>query len=266
MTTFEICIDSIEGALAAERAGADRVELCSALFEGGLTPSIGTIEVALRSVSRIRVHVIVRPRAGDFIYSPLEVDAMVRDVQAAATVGAHGIVIGALTPEGDVDVPTTRRLIQAADGASITFHRAFDMVRQPYEALEQLIDLGVHRVLTSGQEDSALDGAPLIADLVRKADGRIVMPGGGINQRTIARVVAATGRRRVPLHAMVGSDSPAIHRNPQPKMGGKLSRPSTTAWSPPGPGLQGARRLPRLKNHRTAHRGSPAPPRRPLEG
>jgi copper homeostasis protein len=225
MTRFEICIDSVEGALAAERAGADRVELCSALFEGGLTPSIGTIEVTLQSVSRIRVHVIVRPRAGDFIYSPLEIDAMVRDVQAAATVGAHGIVIGALTPEGDVDVPTTRRLIEAADGASITFHRAFDMVRQPFEALEQLIELGVDRVLTSGQEDSALAGAPLIADLVRKADGRIVvMPGGGINERNVARVVAATGADEFHFAALVTSDGPAIHRNPVPKMGGVLSR------------------------------------------
>mgnify|MGYP001406834667 CR=1 FL=1 len=225
MTTFEICIDSVEGALAAERAGADRVELCAALFDGGLTPSIGTIEVALRSVRRIRVHVIVRPRAGDFIYSPLEVDAMVRDVEAAVAAGAHGVVIGALTPEGDVDVPTTRRLIAAAGGASITFHRAFDMTRRPFEALEQLIDLGVHRVLTSGQEESALAGAPLIAELVARAGDRIVvMPGGGINERNIARVVAATGAREFHFAALVTTDSPAVHRNPVPVMGGVLSR------------------------------------------
>jgi len=226
MTTFEICIDSVEGAIAAEAAGADRVELCSALFDGGLTPSIGTIETALRSVDRIRVHVIVRPRAGDFIYSPVEIESMVRDVQAAVAAGAHGVVIGALTPEGDVDVPTTRKLIEAAGGASVTFHRAFDMVRDPYEALEQLVELGVDRVLTSGQEVSVLEGAPLIADLVRRAGDRIiVMPGGGITPRNIARIIEATGAREYHFAALVTSDSPAVHRNPRPLMGGTLHRP-----------------------------------------
>ncbi|MFC3504942.1 copper homeostasis protein CutC [Micromonospora krabiensis] len=226
MTTFEICIDSVEGALAAEAAGAERVELCSALFEGGLTPSIGTIETALRSVDRIRVHVIVRPRAGDFIYSPSEVEAMVRDVRAAVAAGAHGIVIGALTAEGDVDVPTTRALIEAAGGVSITFHRAFDMVRDPYAALEQLIELGVDRVLTSGQEVSVLEGAPLIAELVRRAGDRIiVMPGGGITPRNIARIIEATGASEYHFAALVTSDGPAVHRNPAPRMGGTLHRP-----------------------------------------
>ncbi|MET8308176.1 copper homeostasis protein CutC [Micromonospora sp. NPDC005173] len=226
MSTFEICIDSVEGAVSAEEAGADRVELCSALFDGGLTPSLGTIETTLRTVTRIRVHVIVRPRAGDFIYSPLEIEAMERDVQAAVAAGAHGIVIGALTAEGDVDVPTTRRLIAAAGDASITFHRAFDMVRDPYAALEQLVELGVHRVLTSGQEVSVLEGAPLIAELVRRAAGRIViMPGGGITPRNIARIVEATGADEYHFAALVSSDSPAVHRNPAPLMGGTLHRP-----------------------------------------
>ncbi|MEH1014564.1 copper homeostasis protein CutC [Micromonospora sp. CPCC 206060] len=226
MTTFEICIDSVEGAVAAEEAGADRVELCSALFEGGLTPSIGTIETALRTVTRIRVHVIVRPRAGDFIYSPAEIDAMVRDVTAAVAAGAHGVVIGALTAAGDIDVPTTRRLIEAAGGASITFHRAFDMVRDPFAALEQLIELGVDRVLTSGQEVSVLEGAPLIAELVRRADRRIiVMPGGGITPRNIARIIEATNAEEYHFAALVKSNSPAVHRNPAPLMGGVLHRP-----------------------------------------
>jgi copper homeostasis protein len=226
MPTFEICIDSVEGAVAAENAGAARVELCSALFDGGLTPSIGTIEVALRAVNRIRVHVIVRPRGGDFIYSPLEIDAMVRDVEAAVDAGAHGVVIGALTPEGDVDVATTQRLIAAAGGASITFHRAFDMTREPFTALEQLIDLGVHRVLTSGQESSVLEGAPLIAELVNRAAGRlIVMPGGGITERNIERIIALTGASEYHFAALVTTDGPAIHRNPAPIMGGVLHRP-----------------------------------------
>jgi copper homeostasis protein len=225
MTTFEICIDSVEGAIAAENGGAQRVELCSALFDGGLTPSIGTIETAMASVNRIRVHVIVRPRGGDFIYSPQEIESMVRDVRAAVAAGAHGIVIGALTAEGDVDVPTTRRLIEAAGDASITFHRAFDVVRDPFAALETLIELGVHRVLTSGQDSSALEGAPLIAELVERAGDRIViMAGGGINERNISRVISATGASEFHFTALVSSDSPAVHRNPAPVMGGELHK------------------------------------------
>ncbi|GAA5187700.1 copper homeostasis protein CutC [Rugosimonospora acidiphila] len=226
MTTFEICIDSVEGAVAAEQAGADRVELCSALFDGGLTPSIGTIETAVKSVSRIRVHVIVRPRGGDFIYSPAEIESMVRDVRAAVAAGAHGIVIGALTPEGDIDLDTTRRLIEAAGDASITFHRAFDMVRDPFAALEQLVELGVNRVLTSGQESSVLEGAPLIAELVKRAGDRItILAGGGINVRNISRIIAETGVRELHFTASVTSDSPAVYRNPVPLMGGVLHRP-----------------------------------------
>jgi copper homeostasis protein len=226
MTTFEICIDSVEGAMAAESAGADRVELCAALFDGGTTPSIGTIETTLGSVGRIRVHVIVRPRGGDFIYSPQEIDSMVRDVRAAVAAGAHGVVIGALTAEGDIDVATTRRLIEAAGGASITFHRAFDMVRDPLAALEQLIELGVHRVLTSGQENSVLEGAPLIAELVRRAGDRIViMAGGGITERNIGRIIELTGASEFHFAAMVTTDGPAVHRNPRPLMGGALHRP-----------------------------------------
>ncbi|HEY0696990.1 MAG TPA: copper homeostasis protein CutC, partial [Micromonospora sp.] len=224
-STFEICIDSVEGAIAAEEAGAARVELCSALFEGGLTPSIGTIETALRAVDRIRVHVIVRPRAGDFIYSALEIDAMERDVRAAVAAGAHGVVIGVLTAEGEVDVPATQRLIRAAGDASVTFHRAFDMVRDPFTAGGQLVELGVDRVLTSGQEVSVLEGAPLIAELVQRAGGRIVvMPGGGITARNIARIIEATKAEEYHFAALVTSDSPAVHRNPAPLMGGSLHR------------------------------------------
>jgi copper homeostasis protein len=225
MTTFEICIDSADAAVAAERGGADRVELCAALFDGGLTPSIGAIETAVSSVSRIRVHVIVRPRAGDFIYTAREVETMVRDVRAAVAAGAHGIVLGALTPEGDVDVETIRRLMAAAGEASITFHRAFDMTRDPYAALEQLIELGVDRVLTSGQASSVLEGAPLIADLVKRAGDRIVvMAGGGINERNIARILAETGVAELHFTAMESADSPAVHRNFAPLMGGTLHK------------------------------------------
>ncbi|MDI2128979.1 copper homeostasis protein CutC [Yinghuangia seranimata] len=223
---YEICVDSVAGVLAAEQAGAHRVELCSDLFEGGITPSIGLVETALRAAERIRVHVIVRPRGGDFVYDEHEVDAMERDVVAIREAGAHGLVIGALTPDGDIDHDVVGRLMNAAELRSVTFHRAFDMVRDPFAALEELIDLGVDRVLTSGQDSSVLEGAPLIAQLVRQAAGRIVvMPGGGITARNVARVLAATGAAELHFAAGTTVESPAVHRNPYPYMGGALRQP-----------------------------------------
>ncbi|MFC5185983.1 copper homeostasis protein CutC [Actinomadura harenae] len=224
--THEICIDSVAGAVAAEKAGAQRVELCSALFDGGLTPTLGTVRAAVAAVSSIRVHVIIRPRGGDFIFDEHEIAAMEDDVVLAREAGAHGIVIGVLTPEGEIDRAVTERLIAAAGGLPITFHRAFDMVADPFAALDTLIELGVDRVLTSGQDTTALEGAPLIADLIRHADGRIViMPGGGITNRNVARVVAETGAREIHFAALAPEPSPAVHRNPYPYMGGELRRP-----------------------------------------
>lgn len=224
--TYEICIDSVEGAVAAERAGAHRVELCAALFDGGITPSLGMIRATLAAVSSIRVHVIIRPRGGDFIFDAHEVAAMEHDVALAREAGAHGIVIGALTPEGEIDRPFTERLLAAADGLPVTFHRAFDMVADPFAALETLVELGVDRVLTSGQNVTVLEGAPLIADLVRRAGDRIVvMPGGGVTARNVARIVAATGVQEIHFAALSEQPSPAVHRNPYPFMGGELRRP-----------------------------------------
>ena len=171
--TYEICVDSTDGAIAAEQAGASRVELSAGLFEGGITPSLGLIETTLAAVSSLRVHVLVRPRGGDFIYDEHEIRAMERDVAAVRAAGAHGVVIGALTPDGDVDRRTMDRLQARAGSMQITFHRAFDMVADPRAVLETLIDRGYQRVLTSGQESSALEGAPLIAELVRQAGDRI---------------------------------------------------------------------------------------------
>ncbi|WP_067473527.1 copper homeostasis protein CutC [Actinomadura hibisca] len=224
--TYEICIDSVAGAIAAEQAGAHRVELCSALFEGGLTPSLGTVRAALAAVSTIRVNVIIRPRGGDFIYDEHEVAAMEHDVALAREAGAHGIVIGALTADGEIDRAVTERLIAAAGGLPVTFHRAFDMAADPFAALETLIELGVDRVLTSGQEVSVLEGAPLIAELVERAGDRIiVMPGGGVTSRNIGRILEATGVREVHFAALTDEPSPAVHRNPRPYMGGELRQP-----------------------------------------
>ncbi|NDU74803.1 copper homeostasis protein CutC [Actinomadura sp. DSM 109109] len=224
--TYEICIDSVAGAVAAEKAGAHRVELCAALFDGGLTPTLGTVRAALAAVSSIGVNVIIRPRGGDFIFDEHEVAAMEHDVALVREAGAHGVVIGALTPEGTVDRPVVERLMAAADGLPVTFHRAFDMAADPFATLDELAGLGVARVLTSGQDTTALEGAPLIAELVRHAGDRvIVMPGGGVTDRNVARVVAATGAREIHFAALSEEPSPAVHRNPYPFMGGELRRP-----------------------------------------
>ncbi|MEU5884727.1 copper homeostasis protein CutC [Spirillospora sp. NPDC047279] len=236
--TYEICIDSVAGAVAAEKAGAHRVELCAALFDGGITPSLGTIRAAVAAVSTIRVHVIIRPRGGDFIFDAHEADAMEHDVIAAREAGAHGIVIGALTPEGQIDRPLTARLVEAAGGLPVTFHRAFDMTADPFAALETLVELGVERVLTSGQEVSVLEGAPLIAELVERAGGRIViMPGGGVTDRNVARVVAQTGVREIHFAALTEEASPAVYRNPHPFMGGELRRPEYQRLVTTGAGI-----------------------------
>lgn len=224
--TYEICIDSVAGAIAAEKAGAHRVELCAALFEGGLTPTLGTVRAALAAVSSIKVNVIVRPRGGDFIFDEHEVAAMEHDVALIREAGADGVVIGALTPAGTIDRPVVDRLLAAAGGLPVTFHRAFDMAADPFAALEELVELGVDRVLTSGQDVSVLEGAPLIAELVRRAGDRIiVMPGGGVTDRNVARVVAATGAREIHFAALSEQPSPAVHRNPYPFMGGELRQP-----------------------------------------
>lgn len=226
MITYEVCVDSVAGALAAEAGGAHRVELCSALFDGGLTPTLGTVERTMERVETIRVHPIIRARGGDFAFDADEVAAMRRDTGLIAATGVHGIVIGALTPEGDVDTEVCRALMDAAPGLSVTFHRAFDMARDPFAALETLVELGIDRVLTSGQESLALEGAPLIGELVKAAGERIVvMPGAGVTARNIDRIHAQTGAREYHIGVWEHVESPMTHRNPHPFMGGELRRP-----------------------------------------
>ncbi|GAA3817532.1 copper homeostasis protein CutC [Streptomyces chiangmaiensis] len=220
---YEVCVDSAAGARVAQDAGAHRVELCSALFVGGVTPSAGLIEATVAAAPAIGVHVLIRPRGGDFIYDDDEIRIMVRDIETAAALGAHGTVIGALTAEGDIDTPTVRRMLTAAGGLSVTFHRAFDMARDQFAALKEVVALGVHRVLTSGGESTALEGAPRLAELIRAADNRVViMPGGGINARNTQRILRITGAQELHFSAGTTVDSPALHRNPRPAMGGSL--------------------------------------------
>lgn len=211
-------MDGVAGALAAQQAGADRVELCSALSEGGLTPSIGLIET-VRAESTIDVNVLIRPRGGDFTYSRHEIRTMLRDIEVAAGLGIHGVVVGVLTVDGDVDVAVCRELMSAAGGLSVTFHRAFDMTRRPLEALEAVVDLGVDRVLTSGRESSALQGAPLIAELVAAAAGRvIVMAGGGITEHNVAQVRRLAGVDEVHFSARTTVDRSVQYDNPRVAM------------------------------------------------
>ncbi|MGN6313808.1 MAG: copper homeostasis protein CutC [Rhodanobacteraceae bacterium] len=196
---LEVAANSVASALAAEAGGAARVELCSALELGGLTPSHATIAVACERL-RTPVFVLIRPRAGDFVYDDLEREVMRRDIETCKGLGCAGVVIGGLDTDGDVDVPLCRALIHAAQGMSVTFHRAFDFTGDPFATLEAVIELGCDRLLTSGQADNALAGAPLIRRLIEMARGRItVMPGGGIDVHNIAAIRDATGA--VEFHA-----------------------------------------------------------------
>ena len=204
---LEVCAADIDSALNAQAGGAERIELCSALSEGGITPSYGLAKQAL--ALDMKVHALIRPRGGDFLYNRHEVDTMVDDIEALRGLGVHGVVIGALTPDGDIDVAACRRMVEAANGLNITFHRAFDRCRCPEEALEQIIELGCNRILTSGQQSTALEGIPLLTSLVKQADGRIIiMPGCGVNASNAAHILQATGATEI--HASASTMMPSL--------------------------------------------------------
>jgi copper homeostasis protein len=222
---YEICVDSVEGVAAAQAAGAHRVELCADLLEGGITPSRGMIRRA-RMIAGIKLHVIIRPRGGDFLFDDDEFAVMEGDIDTAKTEGADGIVIGLLTAEAKIDVERSRRLIERARPMSVTFHRAFDMTADPFAALETLIGLGVDRVLTSGQEESVLEGLPLLTELIRRAGDRIViMPGGGITARNVDRIVAEARPKEIHFAALEPTTSGMRNRREHVFMGGTLRPP-----------------------------------------
>lgn len=200
---IEVCVDSVAGVRIARDGGADRVELCSALEVGGVTPSAGLVHAAV--AVGLPVHVLIRSRPGDFVFSDAEIAVMTDDVSAAVAAGAAAVVIGALTRDGGVDVEATGRLIAAAGSASVTFHRAFDLTVDPLAALDTLRSLGVARVLTSGQAARALDGSALLAALVRRsgADGPVILAGGGVRPESVADLIARTGVSEVHFSARV---------------------------------------------------------------
>lgn len=218
---LEICTGSIESVIAAHEGGADRVELCSALSEGGVTPSMGLMKQA-RQVPGIQMNVLIRPRGGDFLYSPEEVGIMVEDIKAAHEIGADGVVIGALTANGQVDMDSCRKMIEAAGEMSITFHRAFDMVEDADQALEDIISLGCDRILTSGLMPSALEGVNTLSRLVEKANGRIIiMPGAGVSPDNAALIMKSTHATEIHASARSQRGSMMEYRNPTVTMGAK---------------------------------------------
>lgn len=190
---LEVCTGSINSVKAALSGGAHRIELCTALTEGGLTPSAGLLSYACNQPD-LEVHVLIRPRSGDFLYNQAEVDVMLQDIQLARQLGAHGIVVGALTPTGDIDTDIMQSLIHQAGPMEVTFHRAFDMCRQPLSALQTVIRLGCRYLLTSGQAPNACEGQNLLRQLAQEAAQTplTVMAGGGINSRNIAIIAQAT--------------------------------------------------------------------------
>jgi len=216
----EVCVDSIQSAIAAKQGGANRLELCDNLGAGGITPSAASIELTRRYVD-IDINVIIRPRPGDFCYTELEFEVMKRDVEIAKEMGINGIVVGILTPNGDIDVERMREIIEIARPLSVTFHRAFDMTREPLKALGTLIDLEVDRILTSGQKKSAIKGLELIKDLVKNArDQIIIMPGSGINPENVDKILSISGIKELHLSGRKKVDSRMMYRNESIYMGG----------------------------------------------
>lgn len=219
MAILEICAGSVESAVAARDGGAQRIELCAALEVGGVTPSAGLIAEA-RKVEGLTLNVIIRPRGGDFLYNEYETACMEQDIHTCKQLGVDGVVIGALTPDGDIDTVLCKRLIAAANGMSITFHRAFDMCRDPKKALEELIAMGCDRVLTSGQAATAEAGIPLLKELVQQAGRRIIiMPGCGVNSNNAAAILSATGATEIHASARKSVGSGMIFRHSGVSMG-----------------------------------------------
>lgn len=198
---LEVCIDNIESLAYAIAGGATRIELCSSLALGGLTPNAGLIKQAVQS-SSIPIYVMIRPRQGDFLYDCDDVEIMAEDIRTAAKYGASGVVLGLLDKEGHVDMPRSIRLVKLARelDLGVTFHRAFDQCRHPEQALEDVIALGCERILTSGLATSASDGVATLSAMVKQAEGRIaIMAGAGVSSENVASIIASSGVNEVHL-------------------------------------------------------------------
>lgn len=215
-------MDSVESALNAAKGGASRVELCSNLVEGGTTPSLGILRI-VKKVVEIPVFVMLRPRGGDFLYSDLEFQVMVEDLQLMKQNGADGVVFGILMADGEIDIKRSKELIDLARPLPVTFHRAFDMVREPESSLVVLMELGVDRILTSGHDSSALEGLPVLKKLVELGQGRIiVVPGGGITERNLTRILEGSGAVEFHCSARTSHGSAMWYCNAGVNMGARF--------------------------------------------
>lgn len=205
---LEICAGDYASAVAALKGGAGRIELCSGLSEGGITPSLGLIEKAV-ALNGIKVHVLIRPRPGDFLYTTDECDLIIRDIRLAVDAGADGVVVGCLTPDGQVDADMLSSFVAAACGRNVTFHRAFDVCKSPLQALRTIASCGCNRILTSGQATTAMQGIPMIKELVRISPaGVTIMAGCGVNPSNALTIMRETGVAE--LHASARTLHPSL--------------------------------------------------------
>ena len=199
---LEVCANSLASAIVAQNCGAQRIELCQNLMVGGTTPSAATIQLC-RNKLDIDIFVLIRPRAGDFVYSDLEVELMIKNIEFCKRTGVEGVVIGGLTPDGSINIAMMKELMTAANGLQVTFHRAFDYVPDPIKSLTQLNELGVNRVLTSGQKETAFEGKALIAQLVQASENLDIniLPGSGININNVKALIETTEVKEIHLSA-----------------------------------------------------------------
>lgn len=219
---IENCSGSVESSVRAQLGGAYRIELCSALEVGGLTPSYGLMKKAREAVS-IKINAMIRPRGGDFLYSEREIEEMIEDIRVAKSLKMDGVVFGCLTPDGNVDVPLMKRLMAECEGLDVTFHRAFDMCADLSTALEDVISVGCNRILSSGGCQTAPEGVEVLAKLVKQAGDRIIiMPGSGVNAGNIKTLLEITGAKEYHLSGSTVYDSGMVYRNPKVNMGGTV--------------------------------------------
>lgn len=218
---LEICCFTVESAVKAEKSGADRIELCDNYSEGGTTPSYAAIKYAIGQLS-IPVNVIVRPRGGDFLYTAAEYEIIKEDISAIKKLSANGIVIGFLKPNGEIDLERTQEIVELAKPMEVTFHRAFDMSREPLASLEQLKETGIKRILTSGSQETVMEGIDLLRKLVNNAGDNIsIMPGGGVNKRSLSELIDKTSAREFHSAAKKFEESNMEYVNEDLSMGGE---------------------------------------------
>jgi copper homeostasis protein len=221
---LEVCVESVESAIAAEQGGAHRVELCSALGDGGVSPSAGLIAVVRQRI-QIALHVMIRPRGSDFCYSEDEFAVMQRDLLMAKQLRANGVVLGILDVDGKIDIPRTKQLVALAAPMQVTFHRAFDMTGDLVQSLGDVQATGVHRILTSGGQQTAAEGAEMLKKLVESANGSVgIMAASGIGEHNVAELVQRTGVREVHASLRSAVASSMRYQNQQVSMGATKGR------------------------------------------